>query len=87
MRANPYETRELTHPIRLYTPTEKYELLRVAAEQVDAEQDAHRFVWSCLLGAALVGMVGLVLFNFLVLAAALLLVALAAAGILLSGEG
>lgn len=87
MQANRYETRELTRPIRLYTPTERYQMLVEAAEQVEAERAAHRFVWSCLLGAAIVGMLGLALFNFLILAAALALVAVAAAAILLHGEG
>ena len=87
MQAYTDKTRALRRPIRLYSPAEKYELLRAAADQVESEEDAHWFVWSCLLGAALVGMLGLALFNFLILAAALALVALAAAGILLSGEG
>lgn len=68
-----------------FTPA-TYELLQEAAEQLDfAERMRQRF-WLLLLAAALVGAIGLVVFDFRVLACALILVACAIATLLLAGE-
>ena len=83
MRAYTDETRAL----RALTPAEYYELLAEAASQVAHEEEARRLVWSSLLAAAVVGAIGLPTLNLWLLSCALILVAIAVAGILLSGEG
>lgn len=71
---------------RAYTPAERYAFLQEAASQVEQEEGTRRLFWSCLLGAAIVGAIGLATINFVVLAGALILVALAVVTILLFRE-
>lgn len=75
-----------TRRARVLSAAERHELLQEAYEQVDFSERMRQRFWLLLLAAALVGAFGLVVFDFRVLACALILVACAIATLLLAGE-